>query len=218
MKETAVILLTGHRNYHKEQARLEAFGVSGLLSKPVIQPTLLSVMDTVQKCKNGILKQTGLITRLTVKEQQKVGQETVAPERFDGTGYRVLLVEDNRVNQKVAMRMLEKFGFRIDLAANGKEAVEMSGLLDYDLILMDCQMPEMDGYEATGRIRDREESGETVVPIIALTANAMKHDEALCLKAGMNDYLSKPINAKALQEKIRKWLKPKVPLSSKPLQ
>ncbi|MBS2036859.1 CHASE domain-containing protein [bacterium] len=117
-------------------------------------------------------------------------------------GFRVLLAEDNVVNQKVATHLLKKMGAQVDVVANGREALEMANHLHYDVILMDCQMPEMDGYEATRRIR----SQNPTVPIIALTAHAMKGERQNCLEAGMNDYLSKPISNEALRQTLVSWL------------
>jgi CheY-like chemotaxis protein len=111
---------------------------------------------------------------------------------------KVLVVEDNAVNQKVAAIILEKFGCRVDLAANGLEALEASMRIAYDCIFMDCQMPEMDGFEATTAIRQREAQTGQRVPIIAMTANAMPSDRKRCLEAGMDDYLSKPVQAEEL--------------------
>jgi CheY-like chemotaxis protein len=120
-------------------------------------------------------------------------------------GRRVLLVEDNIVNQKVAAGLLGKLGCRVDVAANGREALHMATLLPYELIFMDCQMPEMDGYEATGEIRRREGTARHT-PIIALTAGAMAEDRERCIQAGMDDYVSKPIRAVWLREMLDAYL------------
>ncbi len=119
--------------------------------------------------------------------------------------HRILVAEDNVVNQKVACRILEKLGLRVDVAADGEAAFRAWSSGRYDLILMDCQMPIMDGYEATRKIRAREGAGEHI-PIIALTAHAMKGADNECLSAGMDDYLSKPIDRERLQEALQRWL------------
>jgi CheY-like chemotaxis protein/HPt (histidine-containing phosphotransfer) domain-containing protein len=117
----------------------------------------------------------------------------------------VLLVEDNAVNQKLAVRLLEKLGCRVDLAGNGREAVDMLVTLPYDLVFMDCQMPEMDGYEATRLIR-ASETAAARVPIVAMTANAMRGDREKCLEAGMDDYIAKPIRAPELAAMLERWI------------
>jgi CheY-like chemotaxis protein len=117
---------------------------------------------------------------------------------------RILIAEDNRVNQRVATRMLERLGFRPDAVANGLEAVAACKRVPYDLVLMDCQMPEMDGYEATRRIRAGRVRGEPV--IVALTANAMKGDAERCRESGMHDYLAKPVTLPALVATLERWL------------
>ncbi len=114
---------------------------------------------------------------------------------------RVLIAEDNLVNQKVALRLVQKLGFRADVAANGVEALSALDKTAYDLILMDCQMPEMDGFETTRRIRMAGEK----LPIIAMTANAMKGDREMCLEAGMDDYLTKPIDISSLSTALTRW-------------
>ncbi|MEA2390532.1 MAG: hypothetical protein QOK31_641 [Solirubrobacteraceae bacterium] len=126
----------------------------------------------------------------------------------DGHGHDgslVLLAEDNEINQLVAVRMLEKRGFRVDVAGNGREALEMCRRRRYTAIFMDCHMPELDGYEATAEIR-RREGGDRRVPIIALTANTMKGDREKCLEAGMDDYVGKPIDPDALNAAITRSL------------
>ncbi len=120
--------------------------------------------------------------------------------------YHVLLVEDNKVNQKVAARLLEKLNCCVDVADDGEKALSAVAANTYDLILMDIQMPGMDGYQATRAIRNAEAGGGQRVPIIALTANAMTGDRELCLAAGMDDYLAKPIVSGDLAAAIERWL------------
>ncbi len=119
--------------------------------------------------------------------------------------FRILLVEDNSINQKVALMMLRNLGYRADVSKNGAEALTCLASERYDLVLMDCLMPEMDGYEATRRIRSQAGHG-VQVPIIAMTANAFARDRELCLAAGMTDYLSKPVRETELQQKLEFWL------------
>jgi CheY-like chemotaxis protein len=116
------------------------------------------------------------------------------------------VVEDNRVNQKIAMRILDKkLGYHADVVSNGREAIDSLNRLDYDLVLMDCQMPEIDGYEATRTIRDVNSTVRNHrIPIVAMTANAMKGDREKCLESGMDDYITKPINARELADTIER--------------
>jgi len=120
---------------------------------------------------------------------------------------RILLAEDNIVNQTVAVKMLTRLGMRVDAVANGHEALKALQDLPYDLVLMDCQMPEMDGFTATGIIRAGGPGiPDPRVPIIALTAHAMQGDRDACLRAGMDDYLPKPITPEGLEAMVRHWL------------
>lgn len=127
--------------------------------------------------------------------------------RQSGRPARVLLVEDNPVNQRLALILLQKLGHEVDTAANGNEALKALSQQHYDIVLMDCRMPIMDGYEATRIIRKGNAVLDPNVAIIAMTANAMAGDRERVLEAGMNDYLAKPINAKALDEMLQRWLK-----------
>ena len=119
--------------------------------------------------------------------------------------WRILLVEDNKVNQKVVVHMLERSGYRCDVANDGLEGVEKVSSSDYDLVIMDCQMPRMDGFEASAEIRKREAQGQHI-PIIAMTADAMKGDRERCLDAGMDDYLTKPVLTETLSAVLTKHL------------
>jgi CheY-like chemotaxis protein len=125
------------------------------------------------------------------------------------TGSSVLLVEDNDVNRLVARRLLEKLGMKVSEATDGTEALKMIDNNRFDLVLMDCRMPTMDGYQATGLIRERQRTGDLgPLPVVAMTANAMAGDREKCLEAGMDDYLTKPVNQGTLSEMLSKWLKP----------
>jgi CheY-like chemotaxis protein len=117
----------------------------------------------------------------------------------------VLLAEDNEINQRIVMRLLEKVGCHAERVANGREAVEALGRNTFDLVLMDVQMPEMDGFAATEEIR-RREAGRRRTPIAAMTANAMTGDREKCLAAGMDDYISKPVRLENLQRMLNRWL------------
>jgi two-component system, sensor histidine kinase and response regulator len=131
---------------------------------------------------------------------ERRGEHPASP----GYPRRVLLAEDNAINQKVALHLLEKMGCRVDVAANGREALAMVHRFPYDLVLMDVQMPEMDGLEATARIRERETNGRHV-PIVAMTAGAMAEDRERCLESGMDDYIAKPVNPEQLRRVLAKW-------------
>jgi CheY-like chemotaxis protein/nitrogen-specific signal transduction histidine kinase len=120
--------------------------------------------------------------------------------------FRIILAEDNEVNQLVALKLLDKLGYHADVVYNGREVLKAVDEIGYDLILMDCQMPEMDGYEATRCIREGESGRNGLrVPIIAMTANAMQGDRQRCLDSGMDDYISKPIDPRVLSEVLDRW-------------
>jgi CheY-like chemotaxis protein len=124
---------------------------------------------------------------------------------------RLLLAEDNVINQKVAVKILDKLGYSVDVASSGREAVEAAALRRYDLILMDVQMPERDGFEATAAIRAREQESGIRTPIVAMTAHVMSGDRARCIEAGMDDYLPKPISAQAISAILTRYIEPSHP-------
>jgi two-component system sensor histidine kinase/response regulator len=133
-------------------------------------------------------------------------QAEVATPSATGTdfeGLSLLLVDDNEINRKVGTRMLQKLGATAKLAVNGAEAVRLVAEGDYDIVFMDCQMPEMDGFEATRAVREREAQQGGHVRIVAMTANAMEGDRERCLACGMDDYVSKPVKLEALLEQLR---------------
>ena len=135
--------------------------------------------------------------------RRRAGAGARRPSRSRGDS--ILVVEDNAVNQRVIEAMLAKRGFTVECAGNGREALSMLAVGDYALVFMDCQMPEMDGYAATAAIRSRE-SGDERLPIVAMTAHAMKGDRERCLAAGMDDYLSKPLRPEELDAALERWL------------
>jgi len=128
---------------------------------------------------------------------------------------RLLLVEDNKINQKVALLMLKNLGYSADVAHNGVQALLAIESVHYDLILMDCMMPEMDGLEATKRLRGISGHYRSV-PVVAMTASAFDDDRVACLTAGMNDFLSKPVNEADLASKLAFWLSPERQVNLKP--
>ena len=137
----------------------------------------------------------------------RIAQSTQTPVKLHPA--RILFVEDNVINQQVALAILKKLGYRAHLAANGVEALQALGDADYDLVLMDCEMPEMDGWEATRHIRQKKiRIRNPQIPVIAITADALSEDRDKCLQAGMNDYLSKPVEPYQLAAVLEKWLKP----------
>ncbi len=183
--------------------RMAKAGIAACLSEPVRQSDLMNALAALRRsAETGPLPER--VTRFAPADSHS---ERPARDRQDGRVLsRVLVAEDNAVNQKVAKGMLENLGFRVDVVSNGKEALEMSALFPYDVIFMDCRMPEMDGYEATALIRRREREGGSRVPIIALTAHAMQGERERCLAAGMDDYVTKPVKVDELKTVLARWI------------
>jgi len=195
LRDITLVMMTsmGKRG---DVARLKEIGFAAYLTKPVKQSQLYDCLATVWERKQHHVGKTpeSIVTRHRIVRNRQCST-------------RILVAEDNIVNQKVALRILEKLGYRTDVAADGLEAIKALESIPYDLVLMDCQMPEMDGYRATRHIRNPESAVlDHGIPIIAMTANAMAGDREECIKAGMNDYISKPVEPLALANKIDKWL------------
>ncbi|HUR18958.1 MAG TPA: response regulator [Acidimicrobiales bacterium] len=176
-------------------------GVEAYLTKPVRQSALFDALAAV----------TGSSATAAVAPSEQPPSNGATPEAELAERPLVLLVEDDAVNRRVAVPMLEKMGYRVEVATNGREAVEAITRDSYAAVVMDCQMPEMDGYEATMAIRKVE--GDPRTPIIAMTASAMRSDHDKCLAAGMDDYLTKPFRREELAATLRKWVQQSDPLS-----
>ena len=176
-----------------QAAEARAAGIHGYLSKPVRRSQLHNCIATVLGLKN--IAESTMVTRHSMADD-------AAKRRRN---QHILVVDDNEVNQVVAQGMLEKLAYKVELVGDGEQAIHALEHGHYDLILMDCQMPVLDGYEATRRIRASEKGGRHI-PIVALTANAMAGDAEKCFAAGMDDYLAKPFEYEALCEKLSKWL------------
>ena len=180
-----------------EAVRCQKLGVAAYLSKPFDRLELRDVLLRVLAGNPAKPESRPLVTRHTLREQAK--------------SLRFLIAEDNVVNQKLIARLLEKRGHTVSLARNGWEALALLEQRPFDIVLMDVMMPEMDGFEATRRIREKEKASGAHFPIIALTAHAMRGDKEQCLAAGMDGYVSKPINMEELFSVIENVLSPITP-------
>jgi CheY-like chemotaxis protein/HPt (histidine-containing phosphotransfer) domain-containing protein len=200
LESTPLVILTslGERGH---AAAAQAAGVAGYLAKPVREAHLKICLAKVL---SGASMATERATGDAPQRRRLVTRHTLS-EAPAGVHNRILVAEDNVVNQRIAVKMLEKLGYRVDVASNGLHALEALAAIPYDLVLMDCQMPEMDGFEATRAIRIREDGGRRT-PIIAMTANALAGDRDRCLEAGMDGYLAKPVRPDDLIATVSRWL------------
>jgi signal transduction histidine kinase/DNA-binding response OmpR family regulator len=205
IRDAVVILLTSVGHW-SDVRPMEGKRIDASLVKPVRQSQLLNTMAKAWSKHQGNTF-TDRFTRL-----RETARSDAPP--FAGKGLRVLVVEDNLVNQKVAGKMLEKLGMKVDFAVNGVEAVRKSEEIAYSMIFMDCQMPLMDGYTATEEIRGRGRGGWRV-PIVAMTAEAMAGAREHCLSAGMDDYIAKPVQRAELVDKVTQWALGKAPAGGK---
>jgi two-component system sensor histidine kinase/response regulator len=190
LSKTVVIMLTS-AGFRGDAARCRELGIQGYLTKPIKRSDLLEAIKVVLGSKTGAEASPSLVTVHTVRESR--GR------------LRILLAEDNRVNQVLAVRLLEKRGHEVTVAGNGEEAIEALDRQAFDLVLMDVQMPEMDGLQATAAIRKGEMKTGRHIPIIAMTAHAMAGDKERCLEAGMDDYITKPILPALLVDILKRY-------------
>ena len=199
LSDTVLIMLTSI-GQSSEVRHLQGDSIDACLVKPVRQSQLQNTLATAwsKKLQGGFATRTKALQEIAALKSQLAGI-------FAGVPARVLVAEDNAVNQKVAVRMLERLGLRPDVAGNGREAVELCAMLPYALIFMDCEMPEMDGYAATAEIRKRQGSDGRVA-IIAMTADAMEGSRERCIAAGMDDYIAKPVRLGEMIEALKKWM------------
>jgi CheY-like chemotaxis protein len=199
IKNTVVVMLTSVGHW-RELRRLEGVSIEGFLLKPVRQSQLTTTLLTAWSKSRG----AAVPPATAVSPSRSLPATGTHNGRFANVSARVLVAEDNIVNQKVISRMLEKLGVHCDVAGNGREAIQMLGLLPYDLVFMDCQMPEMNGYEAAAEIR-RQEGGDRRVAIIAMTAEVIGDGRQRCLDAGMDDFVPKPVRVESLVSALKRW-------------
>ena len=197
MKATTILMLTSG-SMPGDSARCRQLGVDAYLTKPIRQSDLLT---TILRTLNSTQIDVPQVEQGIAAKSRTFNSEFDATERHPDKGpapspcgLRILLAEDNRVNQTLAMRLLAKGGHTVVIAGNGHEALVKLGQESFDLVLMDVQMPEMDGFEATAMIRAREKATGAHIPIVAMTARAMSGDREKCISSGMDDYISKPVN------------------------
>ncbi len=215
MAKTTIMMLAS--NSHKgDAAPWQKLGSPAFITKPV---RMSSLLESIEKTINGLPKgksEAGEIPEMAEERKPFPSSSSVPPSEIESeesqaqekpaqekqNSYRVLIAEDNIVNQKVAYFMLEKQGHQVTGVRDGKEAVDALDKAVFDVVLMDVQMPNMNGFEATAAIREKEKNSEKHIPIIAMTAHAMKGDKEMCLEAGMDDYVAKPLKADDLLSKI----------------
>ncbi len=193
-RDTTLVMMA-QVGFRGDAERLEKIGFSAYLTMPLNSSLIYDCLATAhcRKTQSVGLPIYPIITRHSIAEAKR-------------KSVRILMAEDNITNQQVASAILEKMGYRVDVVENGLEAIKVLDTIPYHLVLMDCQMPVMDGYEATRRIREMEKNGSHRIPVIALTANVLPGDRQACLNAGMDDYVAKPVNPRQLAETIDKWL------------
>lgn len=197
LQEIPMIMLTS-MGLRGDASKMKAIGFAAYLTKPVkrsqLRNCIIKVLTNAHTEQSAHPKVHPMVTKYTITEPAK-------------NGNRILIVEDNAINQKIAVQMIKNFGFRTTIAGNGKEALQVLASAHFDMVLMDVEMPVMNGLEATMRIRDIN-SGvrDHDIPVVAMTACAMEGDKQRCLDVGMNDYISKPVQPRELMDTILKYI------------
>ncbi|NTU76770.1 MAG: response regulator [Alphaproteobacteria bacterium] len=206
MAESPLIVLCAAPGINLQAYDLAGKNVAGLLSKPLYPSQLFDLLIYLWENRGSLAKE-GVVSKYTLANRSVLNtQDAAAPLVTQFPGTRVLLVEDQPVNQLLMKTILERARCHTEIARNGLEAVNMTKAEGYDIIFMDCQMPEMDGFEATREIRAFEEGTNCHTPIVALTADAMQGDKEKCLKVGMDDYINKPVKPARIHEMIKKYV------------
>jgi PAS domain S-box-containing protein len=202
-----MIMMLSSADQQQDIARCRSIGINSCLTKPVRASMLLNTILEILENALGAVSSVASARPFTGQRSQQNNEITpLIPVASPNQGkLRILLAEDNAINQKVASATLHRRGFQVTIVNNGLEAIEAIENQTFDLVLMDVQMPKMDGLQATAAIRRRETASGGHLPIIALTAHAMQEDRERCLTAGMDDYAAKPINPSELEKTIRKW-------------
>ncbi|MFV0387213.1 MAG: response regulator [Pyrinomonadaceae bacterium] len=191
-------------NEHRKMIRARKFGIDSYIFKPIKISDLYSALaDLSTVTKDGLAYPKGEITKVEFNNKLGIIEEDF-PVNGDKTSINILVAEDNLLNQKVISNQIANLGYSVDIVSNGEEALEILKFKDYSLILMDCEMPVMDGLQATMEIRKRTKGND--LPIIAITAHALEGDREKCLSAGMDDYITKPTKQAELGNLIHRWL------------
>lgn len=204
----SIIMMLTASGKRGDARRCRQLGISGYLTKPIRHPELRDAIATLVEAHRRQIA-IPLVTRHSLREararSEQTHSESLVSVEQPALQFRILLAEDNVINQRLTCRLLQKKGHVVEIAHNGREALKLWQSNTYDLILMDVLMPEMDGFEATTLIRKNEKENGGHIPIIALTANAMKGDRERCLSVGMDDYLAKPVRMGALMNLVYEW-------------
>jgi CheY-like chemotaxis protein len=207
---TRLVLVSSVR-MQSDQAALDEVGIEAWFAKPIRQSDLQQWIAGAGSRAKEPPPENQVRAPENGDMESKESSDSLQSNK-ESESLRILLAEDSAVNQRIAVSQIRKLGHRVDVVTNGADAVDTLARTDYDLVFMDCYMPEMDGYQATAEIRRREGTSKHT-PIIAMTGNSTAGDREICLEAGMDDYISKPFSREALVDVINRWAKASPALS-----